>query len=150
MNPDIPLDQTRRAGGSVSRRSSPQFWAFTSPGRSVPRMLSAWWTGLAASTRRSIAVTFLDGCLIAYGTVLAASFLAGAFLMLPTDCAGGSSARVRRPVAARVLLLCASTLLALGLLEISSWALIDQALGRVSDPPRLRSRFPLLRARMAL
>jgi len=83
--------------------------------------LSAWWSGVSGSARRSASIGVLLGLLVAYGAALALALIAGA-----TATARLVSARrmgARRPISARIALLSASILLSLGMLEASAWGL---------------------------
>ncbi len=99
----------------------------------VPPWIMAWWTGLANSPRRALAIGFLNGCLIAYGVIFFAAIIAGisAFFRLLQ----GRKLRQKRSTSARILLLSSAILIALAFVEMGSWALIVRARMPPPHPP---------------
>ena len=87
----------------------------------APLWVRVWWTGLASPTRRTLAVGFLDACLIAHGTILAGATLG--ILVTGRRLLSGRRLGVRRPASARVLLLCVACLSGAGMLEAGAWGL---------------------------
>ena len=114
----------------------------------APLWVRVWWTGLASPTRRTLAVGFLDACLIAHGTVLAGATLGA--LVAGRRLVMGRRLGVRRPVSARVLLLCVACLLGAGMLEAGAWGL--EVWSRQPPPPPLvpEVHSPLAAARVGV